>query len=491
MKRPVRLVRSAGIVAIGAALMFATLAFAQTTPITTEDNGALVGTPLSSTPGTPSALLTGPAAAQAFSGQVIEMTPATTYTLHCQDGDVSIALIDPSTAFSDCALWTPTPTPVPTATTVPTSTPVPTATLVPTATATAVPLVTINGVPLCDGQGGRPAHDPTKWHPLVARNPDSSVLCTYGHEHGMDPTQFDSTFGPLPLAQQISYPWATISSTGVPENGPDIKHRVYKWIGSSALACGPAAPDGSGKSVTAFREELHADGNLGASVRFHSYWGQYQLTDCANPSDSGTLAVGGHMDYAVLTHGPDHVHVPLSNDPPAGCNINGDSRQEAAANEPPSDSVWYGVTSRPPGCDDAFGFSSKVSIGLNVSINAWGPIDPLSPATLHLWGVPSRNETSITTDALTIYVSGFPTDATGHVNFTGHVDRHGLVVPEVAGQAEGQDYIPLVLQHVKPGAYGGNGPSGRILQADPVHFNGDVLGPFGQGGYYVQAPASP
>ena len=75
---------------------------------------------------------------------------------------------------------------------------------------TAVPLVaaapgqTINGVPMCDGQNGRPAHDPTQWHPLVARDASGNVICTYGHEHGMDPSSVDSVLGPLARAHERS-----------------------------------------------------------------------------------------------------------------------------------------------------------------------------------------------------------------------------------------------------------------------------------------------
>src|SRR5258706_10043279 len=126
-------------------------------------------------------------------------------------------------------------------------------------------------------------------------NADGSVLCTYGHEHGMDPTQLDAQFGALnvPGSQQISYPWATVSDTGVPENGPDYKHRSYKWMGF-ARACVSSQPQ-----VTALRWEAHNDGSLGATARFHSYWFEAQVTDCA-AGDVGYVSMGGHMDFAHL-----------------------------------------------------------------------------------------------------------------------------------------------------------------------------------------------
>lgn len=87
-------------------------------------------------------------------------------------------------------------------------------------------------------------------------------------------------------------------------------------------------------------------------------------------------------------------------------------------------------------------------------------------------------------DSLTIWISGFTPDASGHVNFTGHVDRIGNVVPEVADQAEGPDYIPLVIRNAKARAYGG-------LSGAPIGYDGDVRGPEGQAGYYVQTPFQP
>lgn len=330
-------------------------------------------------------------------------------------------------------------------------------------------------VPLCSD------HDPTQWHPLVKRNSGGSIDCTYGHEHGMNPAAVDDVFGPLPLTQQISYPWATVSSSGVPENGADIKHRVYKWLVATGLRCGPR--DGSDKIVTALREELHADGNLGAAVRFHSYWGQYQLTDCAS-GERGSLSIGGHMDYARLQVGESFV--PLSVDPPVNCVTNGDMRQEGAVNQrEQASSVWYGTSSRPPGCDDAYGQGPVVSVAVGVGTDGWGPVDPADPTIVQFYPNRDRHHgTGVASDSLTIWISGFSPDAAGHVNFTGHVDRIGNVVAEVAAKAEGPDYIPLVIRNAKPGAYGG-------LSSGPIGYDGDVRGPGGEPGYYVQTPHQP
>lgn len=348
----------------------------------------------------------------------------------------------------------------------------------------------ITGTPLCDGQNGRPAHDPTVWHPLVAYNPDGSVLCTYGHEHGMNPATGDSTFGPLPLAQQISYPWATISSSGVAENGPDFKHRSYKWLTGSNLQCTlHAAPDGSSKMLTAIREEVHSDGNLGATVRYHSYWGEYQITDCAS-GDQGYLSIGGTMDFAHLMAGG--TVVPLSSDPAPSCVLNGDRRAEGLLGGPvQAQSVWYGANSRAtiagqtPTCDDTVGNTPHVSVQLNLGTNNWGPVDPNNPSQFQFYpNVAQHDETQINNDAVTLRFSSFKADSTGHLNFTGHLNNHGVVVPDVPGQPDGQDYIPVVIRNAKSGAYGShlNGTSALL-------YNGDVRGPNGQYGYYVQQPS--
>ena len=342
-------------------------------------------------------------------------------------------------------------------------------------------------VPMCDGQSGRPAHPQTAWHPLVAYAADGkSVLCTYGHEHGMNPAAADALFGAWPAGQSISYPWATVSSSGVPENGPDIKHRVYKWLVDTSMAC-----DGSNPSVTAMREEFHADGNLGAGVRFHSFAGQYRMTNCAT-GQSGFMFTGGHMDYAKLTAG-DNV-VPLAIDPPASCPLNGDSRQEGGLGQvEQANSVWYGSSSRPgtPVCDypsDNY-TTPSVSIQVNVGTDGWGPVDPTNPSAIQFYQDRGNHHgTGVSTDAITIYVSNFPLDARGLAQFKGHTDRHGNVVAEVAGKPEGMDYIPLILKdvyQVAPYTVYGGPPS-------PFGFgyDGDVPGPNGEPGYYVQDPVA-
>ena len=83
-------------------------------------------------------------------------------------------------------------------------------------------------------------------------------------------------------------------------------------------------------------------------------------------------------------------------------------------------------------------------------------------------------------DAVTIWIT-MPTDSTGHVNFTGYVNRHGSVVSGCTTQ--GIDCIPLVIKNALPRAYGVSLPN-RVIR-----YNGDVPGPNRQLGYYVQLPS--
>ena len=350
-----------------------------------------------------------------------------------------------------------------------------------------------------NGTAGCTDHNSGAWHSLVKRDANGAIVCTYGHDHGMDPHQLDSVFGPLPLGQEISYPWQTMSEIG-PENGPIIKHRMYRWIGAPNLACSQGdSVDGSSKMVTAFREEMHIDSNAGATVRFHSFWGQYRLTNCDN-NDTGYLQVGGVMDFANLIVGSQNQHIPLANDPPANCVLNGDARHEDLLNEGDgagSASVWYGSNSRAskdysqPLCDaDDPRNGPAVTVQVGVAASNYGPIDPNDPSALYIYSDFGHHDgTSMSTNGLTIWIGGFAPDATGHINFTGHTDRFGHVVPEVSGQPAGPDYIPLVIRNALLGAYGANGTEpGDDLDHYPVGYDNEVPGPSGQPGYYVEVP---
>jgi hypothetical protein len=334
-------------------------------------------------------------------------------------------------------------------------------------------------VPICDGQDGRPAHDPTKWHPLVAKDASGNIICTYGHEHGMDPTQFDNELGPLPLAQQISYPWATVNSAGVQENSTQDKHRVYKWIGVENMQpCG----------LTDFRAEFHDDGNLGATARFHSYWIQGKVKDCSS-GDVGTFSFGGHQDYAHLTAGGQIVPVP--GDIPAACELAGSNRGEAAPNSPVQNSVWYGATSRGvyagqqgSACDDWYGLNAHITLQNNIGTDPFGPIDPNNPSQIQVYP-PSvgHYETVVGTDVIAINTTAWPTDSNGHL-VSGFVNRHGIQVP--ACSPVGEDCIPVTFTgQIRPGSY--DAPDAPATNS-VAYYDGDVPGPHGERGFYVQPP---
>jgi hypothetical protein len=398
--------------------------------------------------------------------------PLDSATTSVLDEQVAASAANVADQFFQVPLHQHTPTPTRTTTATPTAT----TTLGGTGSTTA---------PLCDGQNGRPAHDPTKWHPLVARNPNGSVLCTYGHDHGMDPSTVNDIFGPVPLSQNISYPWQTVSSSGVPENGPDYKHRVYKWLVGRDLPCSlNSDPQGGSKMITAFRLEAHADGNLGASVRFHSFWVQMQVTDCAT-GNKGQISFGGHEDFARLTAG--NTLVPLPVDPPPGCILAGDTRQEGALNAvEQSNSVWYGSLNRASTgsgpCDDTPSTPDPIQFQYNLGTDGWGPVDPNNPTAFDFYSDrASHRGTQISTDALTLWISGYPSDSSGKVNVNGFIDRHGNRVSTCA--PVGQDCIPISISNAEPGAYGVNLPFGA------VGYDGDVLGPNGQPAFYCVVPS--
>lgn len=358
-----------------------------------------------------------------------------------------------------------------------TSTPVsPTATVPPTPAPTATPTAAnINGVPLCTD------HDVTKWHPLVKRDASGNVTCTYGHEHGMDPSRGDAVFGPLnvPGGQQISYPWETPN-----ENQIVNKHRVYKWMVVTNLPCDTRTPQGDLQDITAFRYEVHNDGNLGAAVRFHSYWIEAELTNCAT-GEKGYASFGGHNDFAVLRVGDTIVPLP-GVDPPASCILNGDARDEHDIHEttiPGGGSVWYGANNRGttgPGCDDEDVPDPVVGFQTNIGTDGWGPVDPASPSTIHLWADHSQHHGTVTgTDDVTISVSPLQADATGHVTASGFLDRHGRVVQGCSTITT--DCVPYVFRNVP-------GTRAFITHKNPVGYDGDVLGPHGEPGFYVSEP---
>jgi hypothetical protein len=376
-----------------------------------------------------------------------------------------------------------------------------------------------SGLPFCDGQNGRPAHDPHQWHPLVADktpgDPNSGVLCTYGHTHGSDPNDpvVANIFGPLPPVlngQTISYPWATgskIANGDYSENCDWLstdplcagttsnKHEVYQWIIRDFGNCAPWNRQGSPYQVTAFRVQLHADGSLGANVRFHSFWGQYRVEDCTT-GQVGYWYGGGHVDYGVERAGKVTVNLPVeSGQPPSDCILNNDSRQEGNVNDASdvSNDVWYGAGNRvnagynPNGnCDDVADFSWGVQV--NVGRDQFGPVDPNNPTAILLNSFRDQHkQTQVGTDTMSVILP-----FTGIWNGSGKsasdgailfVSGNGATIGSDCG-ASAPECIPFVGTNIP-------GPGGTNFGIPPNSGAGtdaDVPGPDGQPGYYVSDP---
>jgi hypothetical protein len=363
-----------------------------------------------------------------------------------------------------------------------------------------------SGLPFCDGQNGRPAHDPHQWHPLVAYAADGSVLCTYGHTHGSNPNDpvVANIFGPLPAAlngQTISYPWATgtkladgdmsencdwLSTDPICAGTTSNKHSFYQWIIRDFGDCAPWNGQGSPYQVTAFRTELHADGSLGATVRFHSFWGQYRVEDCQT-GQVGYWYGGGHVDYANLLAGDTPVALPVpSGQAPSDCILNGDRREEEALSQSGgTGDVWYGVSNRanagynPNGnCDDVADFSWGVQV--NVGRDMFGPVDPSNPSQILLDADRAdHKQTIVGTDTMSVIIP-FSGPFTG----SGKSTSDGAILS--ADCAVGPECIPWSATNVP-------GPGGTNFGIPPNNGAGtdaDVPGPNGQPGYYVSDPVT-
>lgn len=222
-------------------------------------------------------------------------------------------LPSPSPSPTQTPLPSPTPTPSPSPTPTPMATPTPTPhsmppTVVPGRTVADLP------VPLC------PDHNETTWHPLVLKNSDGSVKCSYAHEHHDDPHALDHVFGPVGTytnGQDISYPWQTSSAMGEENH---VKHEFYKWNVATFEQMGnTCAPSNASLSFKNIRGEFHMDAVHGALVRYHSYWLEAQGCDPNDPSFGGIIRIGGHMDYGnlYLTDGTDGdgTKISLDGDP--------------------------------------------------------------------------------------------------------------------------------------------------------------------------------
>lgn len=330
----------------------------------------------------------------------------------------------------------------------------------------------IEGVPICTD------HDPTKWHPLVRRNPDSSIACTYGHEHHTNPNSANDIFGP-PSAwyggtQEISYPWQTASALGQ-EN--QVKHQGYKWHVLRDMECKPAGGPSDG-CIRAVRIQTHTLGTAAdAVVRFHSYSFE-ALVEFGGRQ--GIVRHGGWLDFGHLTLGVDggggHLCPPLSGDPTYPC-ASGPTRNHSSTNVPPPHvahnaylSAWY---------------SEHKTTQLSTTFEEWGPIDYANPSNQRFFGEPGRNANNSRGGIGNMFVGllgnfwdWFRQTQGGVITFTGHTDRYGAPIhpSNDTCTAPGVDCVPLALSNVMAVNYTWNaGVQGTL---PPEHFaEHDVLSP--------------
>lgn len=338
-----------------------------------------------------------------------------------------------------CATGTPSATSGPTS--APTLLPTVIPTLAPTLSPTTGPVL-IEGVPICTD------HDPTKWHPLVKRDANNAITCTYGHEHHDNPASVDDIFGP-PSAwyggtQSISYPWMTISAAGSENN---VKHEGYKWYVMRDVPCVPAwAPPNDG-CIVAWRVEVHTLGTVAdATVRFHSF----SMEALVNyHGQLGIIRGGGHMDTGYLgllvDQGDAVVCPPIVQDPADfTCKANGTFRESASVNAPaPHTDHWTPLVN----WYAAHAGGAQVGPMLEpfAAIDFANPTVQLPQHDLAANNSRGRIENMAASAGPADWL---PIGPDGLVNYQGYEDRLGT--PVTGCTAPSVDCVPLVIEHAAP-----------------------------------------
>lgn len=147
-------------------------------------------------------------------------------------------------------------------------------------------------------------HNPDEWHGLV----NEEAGCHYDHQHFDDPNYVNDIFGEPgawfgQAGKSVSYPWQTFPAESANESNRayagqmenERKHEGYSWIVRRDQPCE------EGDCITDYRLQVHFDGNMHATVRFHSF--SFEGRFCRDKSDASTCGIvryGGWMDYGRL-----------------------------------------------------------------------------------------------------------------------------------------------------------------------------------------------
>jgi hypothetical protein len=287
-------------------------------------------------------------------------------------------------------------------------------------------------------------HDPKQWHPLVERDADGAIRCSYGHEHKDDPRVLDELFGALPWGT-LEYPWP---APGAPA-GSTEEHRTFEW---SVLTDQPCPPSSLGN----LRLQTH-NGHGGALMRFHSYFLQAETCDPAGAR--GQITVGGWADFGQLViEGPSGAQrVSLPSDTWGPLSLGNELLRRLHGHPDGGrrgDMTWYGA-------NGTLRTGPTIAVSLGIRRQDWGPYDPARPTDTSLRYGPSFNGSwHEPAHLVDLYVPEdldggvFDQDGRrdGYVSYSGATDRYGNILA-VACSPIGVDCVPLRLERVRVGHY--------------------------------------
>lgn len=320
---------------------------------------------------------------------------------------------------------------------------------------------TIAGVPVCTD------HDANTWHPIVKRNGDGSIACTYGHEHGDDPHALDALFGPPNSwyggSQSISYPWHTPM-----EN--EMKHWFYKDLVRTDLQPLPTIQLAAYADL--YLRNIRATGHLeGFSASFNGMQMGFPITNHSFSFEAEVCKVGGRCGTAQLGgwqyYGQGQVNdaagaatCVLNCDPVPGVDP-GLRHVHGGPTSGRRDFTWYGSNggSAPvPG-------TARIGVNLGTVGEATGYVDPADYTVLHQY--PPKGSTfyngsweSLEVTSISIPAALDP-DRDGYVTWSGYVTRYGVMQSDGACTGPtSQDCVPVKLVDV---------PTGTVAYRDSSH----------------------